>query len=68
MKPIWMSRRTYHAGKESGEAKYWLNPITLARTRGFREHELNEIERIIMEHQNDLLDAWEKEIAKRGNR
>ena len=57
-----------HVGKESKEAKYWLNPIALARSRRFRQHELNGIERILVEYRNDLLDAWEKEQKKRANR
>ena len=54
--------------KQDMEAKYWLNPISLARVRGFRQHELNEIERIIVAHRNDLLEAWEEEVKKRDNR
>ncbi len=57
-----------HAGKESREAKYWVAPIALARVKGFRDHELREIERIIMEHQNDILEAWGKEQEKHANR
>ena len=57
-----------HAGKEGKEAKYWLTPITLARSRGFREHELREIERILAEFHDDVLKAWQKEQRKRANR
>lgn len=57
-----------HARKDGNEAKYWLNPIALARVRGFRQHELNEIERIIAEYRNDILQAWEREVKKRDNR
>lgn len=57
-----------HVGKEGKEAKYWLNPIALARSRGFRQHELYEIERILAEYGNDVLEAWEKEEKKRANR
>ena len=57
-----------HAKRENAEAKYWLSPIALARVRGFRQHELNEIERIIDENKNDLLEAWEQEVRKRENR
>jgi hypothetical protein len=57
-----------HARKAGDEAKYWLSPIALARMRGFRQHELNEIERIISAHRDDLLEAWEKEVKKRANR
>ena len=53
-----------HIRKESGEAKYWLDPIALAGVRGFRQHELNEIERILRVYREDLLEAWEKEAEK----
>ena len=56
-----------HVGKESKEAKYWIMPITLAKSRGFRNHELSEIERILVEYQNDVLEIWRKEQMKRGN-
>ena len=57
-----------HVRKESAEAKYWLSPIALARVRRFRQHELNEIERIISAYREDLLEAWEKEVKKHANR
>ena len=57
-----------HVGKEGREAKYWLNPIALAKSRRFRQQELYEIERIIAEYRNDILEAWEKEQKKRVNR
>ncbi|MGE5443432.1 MAG: DUF4160 domain-containing protein [Ignavibacteriales bacterium] len=57
-----------HVGKESKEAKYWMTPVALARSRGFRGHELNEIKRIVIEYQDDILEAWQKERNKRGNR
>lgn len=57
-----------HVGKAGMEAKYWLSPVTLVKARGFRQHELNEIERIIVEHRNDLLEVWEREVKKRDNR
>jgi len=56
-----------HVGKGSSEAKYWLDPVGLARNRHFRDHELNEIERILADHVGDLLVAWEKELKRRDN-
>ena len=56
-----------HVGKAGKEAKFWLNPIFIARAGNFRNHELNEIERILAEWQEDLLDAWRQEQQKRGN-
>ena len=57
-----------HVGKGGKEAKYWLAPIALARSRRFRDHELNEIERILVDYKDDILEAWRKEQQKRGNR
>ena len=56
-----------HVGKDGKEAKYWLEPIALAKTRRFRDHELNQIEKIIQKFRNDILEAWQKEQQKRGN-
>jgi len=57
-----------HVGKEGLEAKFWMDPIALARTGRFREHELTQIERILATFQNDILDAWRKEQQKHGDR
>jgi hypothetical protein len=57
-----------HVGKQGQEAKYWMSPIALSSSRGFRDHELNEIEKILAEHQGEILDAWQREQQKRGNR
>ena len=57
-----------HVGKEDKEAKYWVAPVTLVKSRRFRDHELNEIEKILIEYQHDILEVWRKERKKRGNR
>lgn len=57
-----------HVGKEGKEAKYWMTPVAPAKSRGFRDHELNEIERILTEYQDDILEAWRKEQEKHGHR
>lgn len=57
-----------HVGKQGMEAKYWVDPIGLARAGRFRSHELNEIERILMVYRENIMDAWEKEQAKRDDR
>jgi hypothetical protein len=57
-----------HVGKQSSEAKYWLNPVGLAKSRGFREHELTEIQKIVAEYRDEILEAWRKEELKRGQR
>jgi hypothetical protein len=56
-----------HVGKQANEAKYWLNPVALAKSRGFRDHELTEIRKIIDEYRDEILETWRKEEAKRGH-
>jgi hypothetical protein len=55
-----------HVGKQGKEAKFWLKPVTVARSRGFGDHELAEIGRILVEYEDDVLAAWQKEQQKRG--
>ncbi|MCY2953013.1 MAG: DUF4160 domain-containing protein [Planctomycetota bacterium] len=48
-----------HVKKGRKAAKFWLVPVVdLESNRGFRPHELNEIERIIVEEIEYLLESW----------
>jgi hypothetical protein len=47
-----------HVVAAEREAKFWLNPIELARNDGFRSRELKEIEGLIVAHLQLLLEAW----------
>ena len=48
-----------HIDKDGNTAKFWLNPLTLAKNGGFRSVELREIERIIQDYHADLVAAWD---------
>jgi hypothetical protein len=39
-------------------AKYWLDPIRLQNSGGFNRTELNQIQKIIQDHQHELMEAW----------
>lgn len=39
-----------HVKRDRQLAKFWINPISLARNRGFREHEINQIARLVVKH------------------
>lgn len=39
-------------------AKFWLNPVSLARNHGFSARELRQIERIVQENRQQLLEGW----------
>lgn len=47
-----------HVKRDEHIAKFWLNPISLAKNRGFKGHELNEIAQLIVRHRETLLEAW----------
>jgi hypothetical protein len=47
-----------HVKRDKQIAKFWLNPISLTANRGFKEHELNQIARLVVQHQQTLLEAW----------
>ena len=56
-----------YVGKEKYEAKFWLEPVGVARVSGLKPVDMREIERIIKENLNFLLNAWKKEQNKRAN-
>lgn len=47
-----------HVKRDRQLVKYWLKPVTLEKNRGFKEHELNQIAKLVEEHKTVLLDAW----------
>ena len=47
-----------HVDEGRLSAKFWLNPVSLARNLGFGARELRQIERIVRDHQTELLEAW----------
>lgn len=47
-----------HVKRDRLIVKCWLDPISLAKNRGFRPHELSQIARLVVEHQQVLLEAW----------
>ena len=40
-------------------AKFWLDPIELVESRGFRGSELRELYSIIAEHRDEFIIAWD---------
>lgn len=56
-----------HVGKEGNEAKFWLDPVRVAREGRFRKSDLRDIEHIIEDNLDFLLGAWEKEKNKHVN-
>ena len=52
-----------HVKADSDEAKYWLDPVQLAANYGFNVRELTEVERLVEEHRDQLLEAWNEHLG-----
>jgi rRNA maturation protein Rpf1 len=47
-----------HVKRDRQLAKFWLSSVSLAKNRGFKDRELNDIARLVEEHRQTLLEAW----------
>ncbi len=47
-----------HVKRDQLVAKFWLEPIELAKNIGFADHEVHRIERLVTEHRALLREAW----------
>ena len=47
-----------HIDRDNQSCKFWVEPVVLARNLGFGARELRAIEKIIIENQPFLMEAW----------
>ena len=47
-----------HVRRERMLAKFWLDPVEIVSSTGFRPHELFEILRIVEQHDEEFREAW----------
>ena len=47
-----------HVARDDNEAKFWLQPLALARNYGFPTHEINELAQIVRQHLDVLNQKW----------
>ena len=52
-----------HVERDDGDAKFWLDPVRLERSHGFRRKVINRIDELIEEHREQLLEAWNEFFA-----
>jgi hypothetical protein len=52
-----------HVEQAERFAKFWLNPVSLAKSRGFRSGELAEIQKLVEENLNTLLERWNEHFS-----
>src|SRR2546425_7379426 len=47
-----------HVDRDDESAKFWLAPVALASNLGFTTVELRRVQRLVVEHEPRLLEAW----------
>ena len=47
-----------HVERDENVAKFWVDPVRLAESGGFRRNELRELERMVSENEAAILEAW----------
>jgi len=47
-----------HVDRDEFSAKFWLRKISLAKNAGFRQKEINALQKLVTEHQKQFLDKW----------
>ena len=54
-----------HIHVEHGEkvAKYWLDPVNLASSYGFRSHDLTKVRAIVIENRVKFLEKWNEHFS-----
>ena len=54
-----------HIHVEYGDkaGKYWLDPVELARSEGFRGHELTKVRALVIENRTLFLEEWHEHFG-----
>lgn len=48
-----------HVERDDCQAKFWLAPVRFQKNKGFKQWELEKIEKLIEQNQEDLMESWE---------
>lgn len=55
-----------HVDRDDLSAKFWLEPVALARNRGYRNKELRRVRRLVVENWDLILEAWDEHFGAKG--
>ena len=52
-----------HIRRGRATAKFWLNPVRLARSRRMGDHELGMLRKTVAENQQRILEVWDEHFG-----
>ena len=47
-----------HVERDGDIAKFWIDPVRLQRSGGFRPPEIRRVARLVEEHREQIVEAW----------
>jgi hypothetical protein len=53
-----------HVEQAERYAKFWLRPVSLASSYGFRSNELDTLIRLVEQHQKQFEEAWHEHFSR----
>jgi hypothetical protein len=53
-----------HVERDDSVAKFWLDPVRLQGSGGFRSSEINRIQKLIEENREDLIRSWNEYLNR----
>ncbi len=61
-----MLAKLMHVDRDDCSAKFWLEPVELAKSIRFPARELRALQRMVEERREDFLEAWHEHVKHRG--
>ncbi len=55
-----------HVDCDDSSAKFWLEPIDLAKNVGYSPKELRRIRKLVLQHREEFLEAWDEHLGTEG--
>lgn len=52
-----------HIEQDDKVAKFWLDPVELAGSDGFRSHELSKLRWLVIQNRLEFLERWNEHFA-----
>jgi hypothetical protein len=52
-----------HVDKGGSTAKFWIDPVALARSTGFAAREINAISKLVRYNREQLIEAWHEHFG-----
>jgi Domain of unknown function (DUF4160) len=49
-----------HVERDACEAKFWLDPVRIERSHGFRSRDIQRIQELVEDNQVTLREAWDE--------